>query len=295
MKYLTYLDGNNEKVGVLSEDGQFVYDLGLLGYPVSSMIYLIKNMTEEDHIKISQLISKDECEKASFDSIKIMAPIPHPQHDILCIGQNYVAHAIESARFKGIEYKKAENPVYFSKRVNRAVDPEGSISLHADITQKLDYEVELAVVIGRECSKVSASDVEDYIFGYTIVNDVSARDLQIRHSQYSFAKGLDNATPMGPYIVTKDEISYPPVLAIKSRVNGELCQNSSTDDFIFDINYIISQLSSGMTLYPGDIIITGTPSGVGMGFDPPKFLKANDVIECEIEGIGILRNYVKCL
>lgn len=293
MKYLTYLDDKKEKVGVLSVDEQFVYDLAGLGYSFSSMIELIEHMTEEDNIKITQLINNGEYEKNKLENVKVMAPISHPKHDILCIGQNYVEHAIESAQFKGIEYKKPDHPVYFSKRVNKAVDPEGNISLHANITEKLDYEVELAVVIGKECSQVRPEDVKDYIFGYTIVNDVSARDLQIRHKQYSFAKGLDNATPMGPYIVTKDEFSYPPVLAIKTKVNGELRQNSMTDDFIFDINYIISQLSKGITLYPGDIIITGTPSGVGMGFQPPKFLNANDVVECEIEGIGILRNYVK--
>ncbi|MGE4284740.1 MAG: fumarylacetoacetate hydrolase family protein, partial [Clostridia bacterium] len=226
-------------------------------------------------------------------AVEISAPIPNPRHDILCIGQNYTEHAIESAKFRGIEYQKPTYPVYFSKRVNKAVAHNGFISSHADITSKLDYEAELAVIIGKECSHVAPEDVYDYIFGYTIINDISARDIQVNHKQFTFGKGLDDATPMGPYIVTIDEFDAPPLLSVKSKVNGELRQNSSTNDFIFDIPFMISQLSAGITLYPGDIFITGTPSGVGLGFNPPKWLKSGDIVECQIEKIGILRNTVK--
>ena len=228
-----------------------------------------------------------------LDSVKLAAPIPHPRHDILCIGQNYLAHAIESFKFKGLEYQKPSHPVYFTKRVNRAVADGECIPAHADITSQLDYEAELAVVIGKRCDHVKPEDVFAHIFGYTIVNDVSARDLQYAHSQYAFGKSLDGFAPMGPWIVTADEIPAPPALRIGTRVNGEVRQDSNTGDFIFDIPYMISELSGGIVLEPGDIVITGTPSGVGMGFTPPRFLKSGDVVECEIEKIGTLRNTVR--
>ena len=148
------------------------------------------------------------------------------------------------------------------------------------------------MIIGKTCSKVSREEAFEYVFGYSIGNDISARDVQNRHKQYSFGKGLDDSFPMGPWIVTKDELPSPPHLRIQSWVNGEPRQDGNTDDFIFDIPELISQLSQGITLEPGDILITGTPSGVGMGFHPPKFLKSGDVVTCRIEGIGTLENVV---
>ncbi|MCC8190778.1 MAG: fumarylacetoacetate hydrolase family protein, partial [Planctomycetes bacterium] len=218
---------------------------------------------------------------------------PHPPRDLLCVGQNYLEHALETARFKGTEYHQPEYPVIFSKRVIRAVPPEGEIPAHADITAALDYEAELAVVIGKRCDHVRPEEVFAHVFGYTIVNDVSARDIQMNHVQYTFGKGLDGFAPMGPWIATVDEFAAPPHLNVVTRVNGEVRQNSNTSEFIFDIPRLISELSSGITLLPGDILITGTPSGVGMGFSPPKFLQPGDVVECEIEGIGVLRNVVR--
>ena len=159
--------------------------------------------------------------------------------------------------------------------------------------ERLDYEAELAVIIGRAAKNVKAKDAMDYIFGYTVLNDVSARVLQAAHKQWYFGKSLDGFTPIGPCIVTADEIVFPPALHITARVNGELRQDSTTDLLITSIADIIEELSSGMTLLPGTIISTGTPSGVGMGFDPPKFLKPGDVVECTIDGIGTLRNTVR--
>jgi 2-keto-4-pentenoate hydratase/2-oxohepta-3-ene-1,7-dioic acid hydratase in catechol pathway len=166
------------------------------------------------------------------------------------------------------------------------------IQSHPGLVERLDYEAELAVIIGKTARNVPAADAEQYIFGYTILNDVSARVLQTAHKQWYFGKSLDGFTPIGPCIVTADEICFPPALPIRTRVNGELRQDSTTDLLITGIADIIAELSSGMTLLPGTIIATGTPSGVGMGFDPPKFLKSGDVVECEIEGIGVLRNTV---
>ena len=157
----------------------------------------------------------------------------------------------------------------------------------------LDYEAELAVIIGRDCKNVRERDAAACIFGYTVLNDVSARNLQTEHNQWYFGKSLDGFTPMGPCIVTEDEIPYPPALSISSTVNGELRQNSNTKYLLHSISEIIAELSQGMTLLAGTIIATGTPAGVGMGFDPPKFLKSGDVVTCEIEKIGRLTNMVK--
>ena len=182
--------------------------------------------------------------------------------------------------------------IYFSKRVNRAVDPFGGICAHEDMTSQLDYEAELAVILKKDARDVSREAVEEYIFGYTVMNDVSARDVQTSHKQFYFGKSLDDFTPLGPCIVTADEISYPPQLRIQSFVNGEARQDSNTGLFLSSIEDIIVELSQGMTLQAGTIIATGTPAGVGMGFTPPKFLKIGDVVRCQIEGLGALENTV---
>ena len=157
----------------------------------------------------------------------------------------------------------------------------------------LDYEVELAVILGRDAKNVRAEEAMDYVFGYTVFNDVSARNLQTGHKQWYFGKGLDGFAPMGPCIVTRDEIAWPPALPIRCWVNGEKRQEAVTDQLIFSIPHILQELTQGMTLQAGTIIATGTPAGVGMGADPPRFLKAGDVVRCEIEGIGVLENTIK--
>lgn len=290
MKFITYVDTNGvDQLGVLANDAASVHPLKNLGIACASMPEFIAAWSESVRATIQAGIAAPGIPLAD---IALAAPIPHPPHDILCVGQNYLEHAIESAKFKGQEYVKPDHPVYFSKRVNRAVATGGIIGAHADITAKLDYEAELGVVIGKRCAHVRPEEVFEYIFGYTVVNDISARDLQYAHVQYTFGKGLTDATPMGPWLVTRDEFVDPPQLQVKTWVNGELRQNSNTSEFIFDIPYMISELSGGMILEPGDVVITGTPSGVGMGYQPPRFLKAGDVVECEIEGIGKLRNTV---
>ena len=284
MKFVTFINQGKEMPGVISAEGTHV--LPLEGWEtLDAFIAGCEGKSPADMIPSGSGIPLTE--------VKLTAPIPHPRHDILCIGQNYLAHAIESFEFKGLKYVKPDNPVYFGKRVNRAVANGEAIPSHSDITKQLDYENELAIIIGKRCDHVKPEDVFDHIFGYTIVNDISARDLQYAHVQYAFGKGLDGATPMGPWIVTADEFQSPPDLRVSTKINGELRQDSRTSDFIFDIPYIISELSGGIVLEPGDIIITGTPSGVGMGLKPPCFLVPGDVIECEIEGIGTLTNPVK--
>ena len=227
----------------------------------------------------------------SYDEVIRRSPIPFPRQDVICLGINYAAHAVESARYKKEAFERDRKyAVYFSKRVNEAVPDGGDVLSHRDIMERLDYEAELAVVIGKEASHVSADRAYDYILGYTILNDISAREIQTRHKQWYFGKSLDAFCPIGPWIVTKDEFDNPPVLKIRSYVNDELRQDSDTGMLMFSIAQIIEELSSGMTLLPGTIISTGTPSGVGMGFDPPRFLVPGDVVRCEIEGIGSLTN-----
>lgn len=291
MKFVTYTDKNGaDRPGMLTQDGQGVLPLADLGIDAPGMIEFIERY---DDGMAATLRAKASGAGIPLAEIALAAPIPHPRHDILCIGQNYLVHAIESAKYKGVEYKQPAHPVYFSKRVNRAVAHNGAIPAHADITSKLDYEAELAVIIGKRCDHVRPEDAFKHIFGYTVVNDVSARDLQHAHSQFTFGKSLDGFAPMGPCLVTRDEFVDPPHLRIRTWINGELRQDSNTSDFIFDIPFLISQLSSGIVLEPGDILITGTPSGVGMGQQPPKFLNAGDVVECEVEGVGKLRNTVR--
>ena len=286
MKLITYRQNGAEHVGALTEDGT-----GVLPLPVPDMNTLIDTMTLTD--LRSAVAAAERGSALALSDVELLAPIPRPRQDVLCLGMNYLAHAEEAARYSADAFRK-ERPVavYFSKRVSEAGKPDGVIPRHAGLTDRLDYEAELAVVLGRTARDVKAADAADCIFGYTVLNDVSARDLQTGHKQWYFGKSLDGFTPMGPVLVTADEIAYPPALEITSHVNGELRQNSNTALLITSIGQILEELTAGMTLLPGTIIATGTPAGVGMGFDPPKFLQSGDVVECAIEGIGTLRSTV---
>lgn len=229
----------------------------------------------------------------AIDEVELLAPIPEPDRDMICLGINYVEHGKEAARYnKEAFLRERPHAIYFSKRINCAVSPYGEIDAHTDIVDKLDYECELAVIISEDAKNVKQKDAYKYVFGYTVINDVSARNLQTAHKQWYFGKSLDGFTPMGPCIVTADEFEQPPRLALKSYVNGELRQNSNTEYMVFDIAHVISELSAGMTLKAGTIIATGTPAGVGMGFEPPRFLKPGDEVVCEIENIGRIINRV---
>ena len=241
---------------------------------------------------ISKKAPGDVTGAAPVEEIRIVSPIPEPDQDIICLGINYMDHAAESARFQKEEFARPEKAIYFSKRVNRTNDPDGIIPAHKNLTNQLDYEAELAVIIKKDAKDVKPEEVKDYIFGYTIMNDVSAREVQTEHKQWYFGKSLDGFTPLGPCIMTADSTAFPPVLKLQSKVNGELRQDSNTGLFIHGIEEVICELTKGMTLKAGTIIATGTPAGVGMGFVPPKFLKTGDVVECIIEGIGTLKNTV---
>ena len=283
MKLVTYLENGIEKVGALTAD-----ETSVLPLPYADMNALIE-------IPLQQLAADAAAASAiSLSNVTLCAPIPRPRQDVICLGINYKAHAEEAERYSSEAFTKERPiPIYFSQRVTEAVAPEGFIESHPGLVERLDYEAELALIIGKTAKNVKAADAAHYIFGYTVLNDVSARLLQTTHKQWYFGKSLDGFTPIGPCITTADEISFPPALTITSHINGELRQNSTTDLLITGIADIIEELSSGMTLLPGTIIATGTPAGVGMGFDPPKFLNSGDIVECTIEGIGTLRNIVR--
>jgi 2-keto-4-pentenoate hydratase/2-oxohepta-3-ene-1,7-dioic acid hydratase in catechol pathway len=225
-------------------------------------------------------------------SVHLLAPLPRPRRNVFCLGMNYEAHARESAMAGGREFKLPEYPVFFTKATGAVAGPYDDIAFDPATMQKLDWEVELAVVIGKAGKNIPRARAMEHVFGYTVINDVSARDLQFNHQQYFKGKSLDGACPMGPWIVTADEIANPHGLAIRCRVNGVVKQDWTTGDMIFDIPAILESLSAGLTLEAGDVIATGTPSGVGFARTPPEFLKPGDVVECEVEGIGTLRNKV---
>ncbi len=280
MKLVTYLEDGKEKVGALTADEKAVRPLPFA------------DMTAAVEAGLDALVPAGE--PVALADVALLAPIPRPRQDVICLGMNYLAHAQEAAQYDKEAFAK-EKPVavYFSKRVTEAVPPEGYIDSHPGLVRRLDYEAELAVIIGKTAKNVPAEKAGEHIFGYTVLNDVSARDQQTGHKQWYFGKGLDGFTPMGPCILTADEVAFPPALDIACRVNGEMRQHARTDDLITSIADTIAELSSGMTLLPGTIIATGTPAGVGMGLDPPRFLKPGDVVECQIEKIGLLRNTVR--
>lgn len=294
MKLITVVQNEKEFAGVLSSDEKYVYPFESLGISVADMNAFILSGGQDSLIEIAKKMESNPAGAVPMDQVILSAPIPVPAQDIICLGINFWAHAEESARYKKEAFERNRtDAVYFSKRVNRAVAPGEEIDGHFDLVDSLDYEAELAVILGKEAKNVPEEEAFDYVMGYTVLNDVSARNVQTAHKQWYFGKSMDGFTPMGPWIVTADEFEKPPVLKIQSVVNGELRQNSTTDLFITGIAQVIHELSAAITLKAGTIISMGTPAGVGMGFHPPKFLKSGDVVECRIEGIGTLKNTIK--
>lgn len=220
------------------------------------------------------------------------APLPRPRKNVFCVGRNYAAHVREGAAAHGREARLPTVPVFFTKAPTAVTGPYDDVPRHAAVTGQLDWEAELAVVIGRAGRDVERREALQMVFGYTALNDVTARDLQSAHTQWFKGKSLDGSCPMGPVLVTADEFGDPQRKRIRCRVNGVLKQEASTADMIFPVAAIIESLSRGLTLEPGDVIATGTPDGVGMGRTPPEYLQAGDIVETEVEGIGILRNRI---
>ncbi|MEX0350361.1 MAG: fumarylacetoacetate hydrolase family protein [Paracoccaceae bacterium] len=230
------------------------------------------------------------------DDAPFIAPIPTLRKNVFCVGRNYAEHIAEGERAQKQKIGVTEHPVFFTKPPTSIVAPEADILIFPTVSQAIDYEVELAIVIGKSGRNIAKADAYEHVFGYTILNDITARDIQRRHGgQYFKGKGLDGSCPMGPCIVTADAVSDPHSLSIGLKINGEQRQNGTTSDMIFDIPMLIASLSEGLTLEPGDIIATGTPSGVGYAMDPPQFLKDGDIVVCEISEIGTLRNTVRAV
>ncbi len=264
--------------------GVFIENKGIIATNETLM-----NATKFEDILAGQCQSLDQ--EIDGSSVTLLAPLL-PTKNIICIGKNYHDHILEFDGTDELIQEIKENPIFFTKALSSVCGPMEPIRIPTHVTSEVDYEGELGIVIGKTCYHISPDQAQDYIFGYTIINDVTARDLQRKHKQWFLGKGLDTFCPAGPYIVTKDEIENPQNLKIQTKVNGEVRQDESTDKMIHTIKAQISFLSKMMTLNPGDVIATGTPKGVGMGFEKPKFLKEGDLVEVSIEGIGILKNHV---
>ena len=284
MKLATFLHDEKELVGVVTGDRivpvqgcRSMEELIRTGFPNELIRTGIPDGLPTDGIPLRD--------------VKLLSPIPRPAQDIICLGMNFADHTNEAAKFHPTMVRESY-AVYFSKRVNEAVPDGGIVDSHPDVTKQLDYEAEVAVIIGKDAYQVRKENAEEYIFGYTILNDISAREIQTRHKQFYLGKSLDGFTPIGPWIVTADEFAYPPKINIRCYVNGQLRQNGNTASWIFGIGDVIEDLSAGMTLKAGTIISMGTPAGVGMGFTPPKYLEKGDVVVCEADGIGKLTNKI---
>jgi 2-keto-4-pentenoate hydratase/2-oxohepta-3-ene-1,7-dioic acid hydratase in catechol pathway len=232
----------------------------------------------------------------SLEEVRLLAPIPVPRRDVFCVGKNYREHVVEFGRsgYDSPDRSEAlpEAPVVFSKATTSVTGPFDDVDPHVGVTKELDYEAELGVIIGRGGRGITREQAFDHVWGYTIIDDVTARDLQRTHKQWLLGKSLDTHCPMGPYAVSADEVPDVSALVVESRVNGEPRQSARVADLIFDIPELIATISAGITLLPGDVIATGTPAGVGIGFHPPRFLTSGDVIEVSVTGLGAQRNRI---
>ena len=301
MRFYTAIINNKEELLVGFAEGARAYRLSLLARLVPTLAFsdmnaLICGWSEDIKVALEHLAANEDVltgAAVNVEKLQLCAPIVHPRQDVICLGINYDAHAQEAGRFSD-EAFGGERPytIYFSKRVSRATATNEAVPSYVGLVDSLDYECELGVVLARDCRAVTKEQARKYIFGYTIINDISARNLQTRHKQWYLGKSLDGFTPMGPCLVTADEIGDEQNLDISCTVNGELRQSSNTKYMIQTVCGAISELSQGMTLQAGTIIATGTPAGVGMGMQPPTFLKNGDEIVCQIEKIGALRNVV---
>ena len=294
MKFVSFVEWNNtESIGILSKDEKKVIAINEIISDFkpndNPMIQLIKMMNNDILKKLKY--AEENCTRSySIENVQILSPIRKPIHDIICVGVNYDDHLSEIKKDMK-DFKEVKAPVYFSKRAIEIIGLGDKIKGRFDLDECLDYEVELAVIIGKTAKDIKEEEVHDYIFGYSIFNDISSRNIQKRHSQWYKGKSLDSYSAMGPCIVYKDDIKFP--IEVKSILNDEIRQSSNTKYMIHNINYLVSDISKGMTLEAGDIIATGTPGGVGMSFNPPKYMKLGDKITCSIEGIGELINFVE--
>lgn len=295
MRLVTFLKRGRPTPGLISEDGSEVIDLTIAAPRAGADLTAIIEGQEHALDALSQALrTRKTGARRSLARTRLLAPIPNPRRNIFCVGRNYYDHAEEfhASGYDASAGKTAvpDVPIFFTKASTTIIGPGAPIPGSADKTRTVDYEVELAVVIGKGGRRISKRAAYDHVFGYTIINDVTSRDLQQRHRQWFLGKNFDGFCPMGPWLVTADEVGDVRKLEVKTWVNGELRQNASVRHLIFDIPTLIQTLSAVMTLLPGDIIATGTPSGVGLGFKPPRFLKKGDIVTLEITRLGKLEN-----
>ncbi|MGY0793413.1 fumarylacetoacetate hydrolase family protein [Azospirillum argentinense] len=290
MRFVTFQHDGRRKVGVIDPDMPRVWPIeSVLGEPVRDMLDLIRRY---DAAKGEMTLGSVGIPLAD---VRVDAPIPRPDRNIFCVGKNYHDHAHEFTRSGFDAGSKVaadaipEAPIFFTKPPETVIANGDPIRYPHGVSDSLDYEAELGVVIGKGGRGITKADAYDHVFGYVIINDMTARDWQSRHKQWFLGKSFDTFCPMGPWLATADEVDAAN-LALRCWVNDELRQNANTRDLIFDIPTMIETLSAGITLYPGDIIATGTPAGVGIGFNPPKFLKPGDRVTIEIDGLGRLSN-----
>jgi 2,4-diketo-3-deoxy-L-fuconate hydrolase len=279
LKFLTYRsDDGRLRPGVLEGD----------------MIRAIATPTLREYVELApheRIAWHTADELVALQSVTLDAPV-RPSRNVFCVGRNYLEHAKEGARAAGRELRLPDVPTFFTKAPTAIAAPQATLRLQARVSREYDFEAELAVVIGAECKDVPEDQALHVVFGYTALNDVTARDLQREHGQWFKGKSLDSTCPVGPWIVTPDEVGDPQALAINFHRNGVEKQNSNTGKMIFPVARVIAELSKGMTLLPGDIIATGTPEGVGFARNPPEFLADGDVLDVWIEKIGHLENTV---
>jgi 2-keto-4-pentenoate hydratase/2-oxohepta-3-ene-1,7-dioic acid hydratase in catechol pathway len=285
MRIASWSWGGRSHVGLISADGNEATPLAVVDAERGALS-LIHSLSS------GQPLPAAAGPRLPVSAITLRAPLPRPQRNLFCIGRNYRAHAQELATsvFRDQMTAEPQWPMVFSKVPETVIGPFDSVRLPGKaVSEQIDYECELALVIGRGGRDIAKSRAMEHVFGYTVVNDVSARDVQVRHGQWHLGKSFDTFCPMGPWIATADELDGR-ATRVRGWVNGELRQDGKTQDMIFDIPTLIETCSRGITLVPGDVIATGTPSGVGMGFTPPKWLKHGDLVRVEIDGIGFIEN-----
>ncbi len=288
MQLVTFVTEGHRRVGVW--DDPWIFDLSQAGLPETMLEFIA--LGAEGLERARHALASDNV-KARIDSgsVRLLPPIPRPRSNIFAIGMNYRDHLAE-LQAHGFAAKEPEHPVVFTKATTSVIGPGDTILASLDPTASTDYEGELGIVIGSAPRGLSKAEAMSAVYGYTIVNDVSSRTLQTRHNQFFLGKSLDTYCPVGPYITTADEVPDPTALRIVTKVNGEIRQNGTVADLIFDVPSLIATLAATMTLQPGDLIATGTPAGVGLSFQPPKFLHPGDRVSVHIEGLGILENPV---
>jgi 2-keto-4-pentenoate hydratase/2-oxohepta-3-ene-1,7-dioic acid hydratase in catechol pathway len=286
MRIATFQLNGQREVGLVSADGKSVTPLAFTAQQAQTGAQAVIDL-----LIAGQALPATAGQAVPTSDVRLEAPLPLPRRSLWCVGRNYHAHAKElsASVFKDNDANPDSWPIVFTKVPECVVGPHDAVQMPVGVSDQIDYEAELAVVIGKGGKNITRADALAHVFGYTVVNDVTARDVQMRHQQWDMGKSFDTFCPMGPWIVTADEFDGSKT-RLRCWVNGELRQDGPTENMIFDIPTLIETISRGITLYPGDVIATGTPAGVGMGMKPPRYLKAGDVVRVEIDGLGVIEN-----